>query len=193
MSPWETPNSYLPCSSCLARLRVFWERTILCVVRRSFFLPSRVWYSGCVQRSAAWLLLLRCHSPNIIADRVRDQNNRFSFLMPLESEFLWWQQPGKFSGHPLTYSRPHLASSVLVQWKGVASGQGIGLQGEADMDISYISSVWAVVREILSRTLPSDSEGGQHQLVINNQPVTLSPSSWGADHLGRGERRCPWI
>ncbi len=33
-------------------------------------------------------------------------------------------------------SPPHPASSVLVQWRDAALGQGTGLQGEADVDIS---------------------------------------------------------
>lgn len=35
-----------------------------------------------------------------------------------------------------TFSLLRLASSVLVQWRGVALGQGTGLQGQAALDVS---------------------------------------------------------
>lgn len=78
------------------------------------------------------------------------------------------------------------ASSDLVQWRGVALGQGTGPWGEADIDVSYISSVRVAVRVKHSRQPPSDSKKGQHRLVINNQPVKLSLYSWKADHPSRG-------
>lgn len=87
-------------------------------------------------------------------------------------------------------SLPHPASSVLVQWRGVALGQGMGLQGEADIDISYISSVCVAVREIRSRDPPSDSKKGQHRLVINNQPVKLS-SLVESRSSELGQLQCP--
>lgn len=79
-----------------------------------------------------------------------------------------------------------LASRLILPHQSRGLRQGTGLQGEADIDISYISSVCAAVREILSRQPPSDSKKGQHGLVINNQPVKLSAASRKADHLGRG-------
>lgn len=69
---------------------------------------------------------------------------------------------------------------------GCGRGSGSGPQGEADIDISYVSCVCTAVRETLSRQPPSDSKMGQRWLVISNQPVKLSPSLWKADRLRRG-------
>lgn len=91
-------------------------------------------------------------------------------------------------------------SPCAAEWCGAGSGArptGRGWYRHFNL------SAWLVhlpVRETLSGQPPPDSGRGQQLLVINNQPVKLSLSSWSADNLGQGWLwetirgvLCPWI
>lgn len=127
---------------------------------------------------------LRCHSLNITY-----LTGWGSGTAPRLSSSLWRRHLGDDRSSANTQDTYSVSSRLILIHQCLCSGGlwlWVGGQAYRERLIQTFQSVCVAVREILSGQPPSDSGRRKHPLVINNQPVKLSLSSWKADHLGRG-------
>lgn len=76
----------------------------------------------------------------------------------------------------------HLASLMLLQWRGVVLGQGTGPQGEADIDISICLCC-------LFTSLSGRHSAGSHPPTLerDSSPLPLTISQWSC-HFPHGQQ-----